>query len=57
MRGQFDNFNLGLMTAFWGSVLGGWSINEYAAAAALLYSLLLIAQKLYQFAKWLRTRA
>lgn len=53
----FDNFNLGLMTAFWGSVLAGWSVSEWAAAAALVYSLMLISQKLWQFARWLRTRA
>lgn len=57
MRNTFDNFNLGLLTAYWGSVLSGWTINEYAAGAALLYSLILIGQKLWQFARWLRTRA
>lgn len=56
MRNTFDNVNLGLATAFWGSILGGWTINEWAAAAALIYSLMLIAHKFWQFTKWLRTR-
>ncbi|WP_426269165.1 hypothetical protein ACN9MB_13140 [Dyella kyungheensis] len=57
MRNTFDNVNLGMATAFWGSILGGWKINDYAAAAALVYSLILIGHKAWQFCRWLRTRA
>lgn len=56
MRNHFDNFNLGLMTAFWSSIMAGWTIDKWAALAALVYSLILIGQKAWQGLQWLRTR-
>lgn len=41
-----DAVNGSVATSIWASYLAGWSINEWAAFAALLYSLLLILDKL-----------
>ena len=51
---HFDNFNGAVAFGYIGAILAGWSINEWAALAALSYSLLLIAQKIWQFVRWLR---
>jgi hypothetical protein len=37
------------------ATLAGWTIQDWAAFAALLYSLMLIAQKAYQW--WLQWRS
>jgi hypothetical protein len=36
--------------------VAGWTINEWAALAALAYSLLLIGQKVWQFVRWLKPK-
>lgn len=51
---HFDNFNGAVALSFFGATVSGWSINEWAALAALAYSLLLIGQKVWQFVRWLR---
>lgn len=56
MRNHFDNFNGAVALGYLGATLAGWTINELAAFAALVYSLILIAGKLWQFGRWLRTR-
>jgi len=53
---HFDNFNGAVALSFFGATVAGWSINEWAALAALSYSLLLIAQKIWQFVRWLRPK-
>ena len=42
--------------AYLGAKAGGLSIPDWAALAALIYSLLLIAQQLYRFYLWLRVK-
>ena len=42
--------------AYLGATVGGLSIPDWAALAALIYSLLLIAQQLYRFYLWLRAK-
>lgn len=41
-----DAINWSIATSVWASYLAGWSINEWAAAGALFYSILLILDKL-----------
>lgn len=48
-----DNVNLGLAVGYIGSVLAGISWTDAAAAAAFVYSVLLIAEKLYRwYSRW-----
>ncbi len=42
--------------AYLGATVGGLSIPDWAALAALVYSLLLIAQQLYRFYGWIESR-
>jgi len=56
MKQHFEHFNGALALSFLGAILAGWTINDYAALAALVYSVILIGQKVYQGAQWLRTR-
>lgn len=44
-----DNIHLGLAVGYIGSVLAGINWTAAAAAAALVYSVLLIAEKLYRW--------
>lgn len=44
-----DNVNLGLAVGYIGSVLAGISWTTAAAAAAFVYSILLITEKLYRW--------
>ena len=44
-----DNIHLGLAVGYIGSVLAGISWTDAAAAAAFVYSVLLIAEKLYRW--------
>ena len=55
MRDHFDHFNGALALSFLGAILAGWTIDQWAALAALVYSVILIGQKVYQGARWLRT--
>ena len=41
----FDNVNLPAAVGFVLATVGGWTIQEWAAAAALSYSLILIGEK------------
>lgn len=50
----FDAVNGTAAASFIGATLAGWSINEWAAAAALAYTLLLIADKAWTL--WKRWR-
>lgn len=56
MLDRIENVNGTAALAFVGATMAGWSINEWAAFAALCYSLILIAGKLWQGIKWLRAR-
>lgn len=56
MNRSFDHFNGALALSFLGATLAGWSVNEWAALAALVYSMILIGQKAYEGMKWLRRR-
>lgn len=48
-----DNVNLGLAVGYIGSVLAGISWTNAAAAAAFVYSILLITEKLYRwYSRW-----
>lgn len=48
-----DNIHLGLAVGYIGSVLAGISWTEAAAAAAFVYSILLITEKLYRwYSRW-----
>lgn len=53
---HFDHFNGAVALAFLGATLAGWTISDWAALAALVYSLILISQKIYQGMQWLRRR-
>lgn len=54
---HFDHFNGAVALAFLGATLAGWTINDWAALAALIYSLILISQKIYQGVQWLRRKS
>jgi hypothetical protein len=56
MRNHFDNINGGIAISYLGAILAGWTIDKWAAFFALVYSLMLIIGKLWQFGRWLRTR-
>jgi len=56
MRNHFDNLNGAVALSFIGATVAGWTIQEWAAAAALFYSLILIGQKVWQGWQWLRRR-
>ncbi len=56
MRENFDHINGAMALAFLGATLAGWTINDFAALFALIYSVILIGQKAYQGVQWLRTR-
>lgn len=56
MRNHFDNVNGAAALTYAGATMAGWTINDWAAAAALTYSLILIASKLWQLWRWLRPR-
>lgn len=48
----------GAAIAFLTATLAGWTIQEWAAFAALVYSLMLIAQRIYTWVRaWLKARA
>lgn len=58
MRSSFDAVNGTAAFGFIGAWLTGWTINEAAAAAALLYSLLLIADKAWSLIqRWRKPKA
>ena len=52
----WDNVNGAAAVGFLGATMAGWTISEWAALAALVYSIILIAQKLWQGLQWLRRR-
>ena len=54
---QFDHFNGALALGYVGATLAGWTIDKWAALAALFYSLILIGQKCYQGVRWLRRKS
>ena len=54
-RELIDTANGAAATSFVAGTLAGWTIQEWAAAAALIYSLLLIADKVWTL--WQRFRA
>lgn len=45
----FDNVNLPAAVGFVLATVNGWTIQEWAAAGALAYSLILIGEKLARF--------
>ena len=53
---HFDNFNGAVALSYIGATLAGWTIDKWAALAALCYTLLLISQKIWQFVRWLRPK-
>lgn len=57
---SLDAVNGSAAVAFLGATIAGWTVQEWAAAAALLYSLLLIADKAWQlwqkFEAWREAR-
>lgn len=54
---HFDHFNGAVALAFLGATLAGWTISDWAALAALVYSLILIGQKIYQGIAWLHRKS
>lgn len=53
---HFDNFNGAVALSFFGATVSGWNINEWAALAALAYSVILIGQKIWTFVRWLKPK-
>ena len=53
---HFDNFNGAVALGFIGATMSGWSINQWAALAALAYSAILIGQKIWTFVRWLKPK-
>lgn len=57
MKSQFDAANATAAATLIGATMAGWTIQEWAALAALLYTLLLIADKLWSlYVKWRKSR-
>ena len=53
---HFDNITGAVALSYFGANVAGWTINEWSALAALTLSLILIAQKVWQFVRWLRPK-
>lgn len=54
----FEATHGGAAIAFLTATLAGWTVQEWAAFAALVYSLLLIIQRLYMWVQaWRKARA
>jgi len=45
----YDNAHGVVALSFVGATLAGWTIQEWAALAALIYTLVLLGEKLFRF--------
>jgi hypothetical protein len=56
MRDHFDNAHGVLAVSFISATMSGWTVQDWAACAALIYSCLLIARFFYRGVKSWRDR-